>query len=303
MSFLKQKQSLAKPFLKWAGGKGQLVKEIDARLPAGLRTGHIRKYLEPFAGGGAVFFHVAQHYSSIEHFHLGDVNQDLISCYSVVKESVESLICELRTLEEDFLPLDMPRRKRFYLKLREQFNAEKSPDSNVVTAARLIFLNKTCFNGLYRVNRKGHFNVPFGDYKRPTICDEENLRAVSELLQEANLVCGDFEDSESYLDDRTFVYLDPPYRPLSRTASFTSYSKNDFSEADQIRLAEFCKRIHSKGAQFILSNSDPKNEDPSDHFFEDHYGAFRMNRVKAARAINCKGTGRGQIYELVIANY
>jgi DNA adenine methylase len=180
--------------------------------------------------------------------------------------------------------------------VRDDFNSDRDP-------AKLIFLNKTCYNGLYRVNRKGEFNVPFGDYEKPAICDEKTLVNVSELLQKAEIICGDFEESASWIDDKTFVYFDPPYRPLSRTASFTSYAKEDFDERSQIRLAEFCRRVDGKGAQFLLSNSDPKNEDPKDRFFEDHYEDFTVERVKAVRAINCKGSRRGEIRELLITNY
>jgi len=291
-----KKSTLAKPFLKWAGGKTQLLDEIDKRLPKDeIFAGEIDTYIEPFVGGGAVFFHIVQNYSTIQRFYLFDINVDLINCYNAIKNNVESLIDELRSLETAFLR-KRSGRKDFYYEIRDQFNADRSP-------AKLIFLNKTCYNGLYRVNRKGDFNVPFGDYKNPTICDEANLRNASEILQNAEIICGDFTDSEKYIDSHTFVYFDPPYRPLSQTASFTSYSKDSFSEKDQIKLAEFCKQIHRKGAKFLLSNSDPKNEDSEDHFFEDHYKGFAIDTVKAARQINCKASGRGQIKELLITNY
>ena len=296
MPVVAEKSTLAKPFLKWAGGKGQLLDEIDKRLPQGLKTEETDTYVEPFVGGGAVFFHVAQRYESIKHFYLFDINGDLVNCYNTVKNNVEYLIDELKTLETDFLRRNKSARKNFYLTIREKFSSDK-------TASKLIFLNKTCYNGLYRVNRKGEFNVPFGDYKNPAICAADNLRIASEVLQKANIICGDFEDSKAYIDNHTFVYLDPPYRPLSQTASFTSYSKDSFSEKDQVRLAHFCRRINSTGAKFLLSNSDPKNEDSTDHFFEEHYNGFRINTVKAARAINCKASGRGQINELLITNY
>ena len=285
----------AKPFLKWAGGKGQLLAEIDRRLPEGLNTGEIDTYVEPFVGGGAVFFHIAQNYTHLKRFYLLDVNQDLINCYNEVKTNVDALIDELRSLETIFLR-KRSGRENFYYEIRDQFNADRSP-------AKLIFLNKTCYNGLYRVNKANLFNVPFGNYKNPTICDEANLRNSSEVLQNVEIICGDFTECERFIDDHTFVYFDPPYRPLSPTASFTSYSKDSFSEKDQIRLAEFCKRINAKGAKFLLSNSDPKNEDPEDHFFEDHYKDFTIDRVKATRAINCKASGRGKISELLITNY
>lgn len=288
-------EKLAKPFLKWAGGKTQLLDEIAAHLPDGLKTGEIDTYIEPFVGGGAVFFYVAQNYPGIKRFYLLDVNQDLINCYNEIRTNIDALIDELHFLETIFLRKRSGRRD-FYYQIRGQFNADHSP-------AKLIFLNKTCYNGLYRVNRNGEFNVPFGDYKNPTICDEDNLRNVSALLQEAEITCGDFIDSKKYIDNHTFVYFDPPYRPLSPTASFTSYSKDSFSEQEQIKLAKFCRQIHSKGAKFLLSNSDPKNEDPNDHFFEDHYKEFTIDRVKANRAINCKSSGRGKINELIVLNY
>jgi len=296
VSVVAEKQRLAKPFLKWAGGKGQLLAEIEGRLPQGLKTGDIDTYVEPFVGGGAVFFYMAQRYENIKRFYLFDINNDLVNCYNTIKNDVESLVDELGKLENDFLPLTKALRKDFYYRVRKEFNCDRSP-------AKLIFLNKNCYNGLYRVNRKDQFNVPFGYYKNPTICDAENLQNVSQVLQKAEIICADFKISDKYIDNRTFVYFDPPYRPLSPTASFTSYSKDNFDEDEQIRLARFCRQIDGKGAKFLLSNSDPKNEDPNDHFFEDHYKSFAIDRVKANRAINCKASGRGQINEILLTNY
>ncbi|HUU18282.1 MAG TPA: DNA adenine methylase [Sedimentisphaerales bacterium] len=296
-------ERLAKPFLKWAGGKGQLLTEIERRLPKGLKTGEIDTYVEPFVGGGAVFFHLAQRYENIKRFYLFDINNDLVNCYKAVKKDVGLLVRELLSLQDKFLELNSPKRKEFYLDIRKEFNLEKLSGFGIKTAAKLIFLNKNCYNGLYRVNRKGEFNVPFGDYKSPRICAAKNLQNASGILQIAKIIYADFTHSERYIDNHTFVYLDPPYRPLSPTASFTSYSKEDFDEAKQIRLAQFCRQIHGKGAKFLLSNSDPKNEDLEDHFFENQYGCFKIERVKANRAINCKASGRGQINELLITNY
>jgi len=286
----------AKPFLKWAGGKTQLLGEIDKRLPEDeMRSGQIDTYVEPFVGGGAVFFHFAAEFPEIKYFYLFDINPDLINCYNAIKTNAEEVIDELRSLETNF-KRKKAGRKNFYYQIRKEFNTDRDP-------AKLIFLNKTCFNGLYRVNRKGLFNVPFGDYKDPKICDEENLRAVSEILFKAKVICADFEKSGVFINSGTFVYLDPPYRPISPTASFTSYSKEDFSIDDQIRLSQFCQRIHKQDATFLLSNSDPKNEDPADHFFEDNYSDFTVERVDAIRAISCKGSKRGAIKELIITNY
>lgn len=304
MSTTAEKNLLAKPFLKWAGGKTQLLKEIECRLPEGLATGDIDTYVEPFVGGGAAFFFIAQNFESIKHFYLFDINQDLVHCYNTIQQNVDAVIAELDVLKHIFLAKRTSEsRKEFYLAVRKEFNLEKDTHFSFATTAKLIFLNKTCYNGLYRVNLSGYFNVPFGGYKNPKMYDIENLAAVSDLLQSANIICGDFEKSAKYITSKTFVYLDPPYRPLSVTASFTSYAKEDFAEYDQIRLAEFCKKVNKKGAEFLLSNSDPKNENPKDHFFEDRYKDFRIERVKANRAINCKAAGRGQINELLITNY
>ncbi len=299
MSIIVEKQRLAKPFLKWAGGKGQIWPEIEKRLPQGIETGEIETYIEPFVGGGAVFFNIAQKYENIKHFYLFDINQDLVNCYNALKNDIHSIIEELSKLERKFLPMKKAAREKFYYEdIRTEFNKDRDP-------VKLIFLNKTCYNGLYRVNRKDEFNVPFGDYKKPTICDIVNLKNVSQVLQKAEIICADFEKSDKYIDNKTFVYFDPPYRPLSPTASFTAYSKEDFGLEDQVRLALFSKRVKRTGAKLLLSNSDPKNEDSEDHFFEENYKkyGFDIIQVKANRAINCKASGRGQINELLITNF
>lgn len=287
----------AKPFVKWAGGKAQLLDEFDARFPnKEIESGQIDTYIEPFVGGGAVFFHIAQKYRHLEHFVLFDINEDLVNCYNTVRNNVTSIIADLRRLEHRYLKSDESRRNDMYYRIREEFNSDRSP-------AKLIFLNKTCFNGLYRVNRSNEFNVPFGNYKNPTICDEENLMAASTILQKAEIIAADFEKSERYINKHCFVYLDPPYRPISATASFTSYSKDNFNEQDQFRIANFCEQIKKKGAKFLLSNSDPTNENQEDTFFQDYYRGFTINSVLASRSINCKGHGRGTIRELIITNY
>jgi DNA adenine methylase len=299
-------KTIAKPFLKWAGGKTQLLDEIEKRLPKEITSGQINSYVEPFIGGGAVFFYMAQNYPSINHFYLFDINNDLVNCYKTIQSNVGKLIDALKKLESNFLLLNHTARKNFYLDIRASFNQDKCKKHSPETIAKMIFLNKTCFNGLYRVNSKNEFNVPFGDYKNPKICNEKNLLAVSQVLQKAEIICGDFEKSEKYINEKTFVYLDPPYRPLNKTANFTSYTKDSFSENDQIRLVRFCKEVKQKGAKFLLSNSDPKNENPKDLFFEKHYPQkeiFTIETVKASRLINCQPTKRGQINELLITNY
>jgi DNA adenine methylase len=295
----------ARPFLKWAGGKGQLLDEIDKRLPKGdFEAGRIDTYVEPFLGGGAVFFHIAQRYANFRHFYLSDINEDLVRSFQGVKENVQAVIAELEVLQGAFYrKRTTETRRQLYIDVRKEFNLEKGTHFGCATAAKLIFLNRTCYNGLYRVNRRGLFNVPFGDYKKPKICDAENLRAVAEVLRKGDIIWAGFVKSKAYIDGRSFVYLDPPYRPISRTAGFTSYSKESFDEKEQVRLADFCRLIERSGAKFLLSNSDPKNQDPNDNFFERKYKGFHIARVKAARAINCKGGQRGRISELIITNY
>ncbi len=296
--------------MKWAGGKSQLIEALANLFPPELKNGKIKKYVEPFIGGGALFFYVAQNYPSIESFFISDVNEELILAYKTIQKDVESLISLLAVLEKKYHSLDRPEQKDFFYQTRADFNQKlagidfKNFHENwIERTATIIFLNRTCFNGLFRVNSKGEFNVPFGDYKNPKICDPENLRAVSDLLQRTQIECGDFTISKEFVDKNAFVYFDPPYRPISKTASFTSYSKFDFDEKEQKRLAEYFAFLSKKGAKLMLSNSDPKNENSEDHFFEDLYWQFRIERVDASRMINCDGNKRGKIKELVIVNY
>ncbi|MDY0387320.1 MAG: DNA adenine methylase [Methanolobus sp.] len=301
--------NVARPFLKWAGGKKQLLGEFDKRFPNDLFNGQINKYVEPFVGGGAVLFHALQEFE-FDECHIYDANEELILVYSVVKNDVDILIEKLRLLQSSYLVLDEEGRKEFFYDIRIKFNENKSEiDFNtygldwVERASELIFLNRTCFNGLFRVNSKGEFNVPVGRYKNPKIVDENNLQNASMVLKNVEIHHGDFEDCESVVDERTFVYFDPPYRPISKTSSFNSYSKDLFDDESQKRLARFYKKLHLKGARLMLSNSDPKNENPDDHFFEDIYTEFNIERVPAKRMINAKGSGRGSIKELIITNY
>ncbi len=298
-----------RPFVKWAGGKTQLLDEFVRRFPEGLRSGAITRYVEPFLGGGAVFFTVARQFHP-RMCHLFDINRELVLTYTVVKEDLEELLEELRALASAYLPLDGEGRRRMYYAVRDRFNrnrAEVDLSSHgrlrTLRAAEMIFLNRTCFNGLFRVNSRGDFNVPHGKYRNPRIFDEENLRAASRLLAHAEIRQGDFTACGPTVDRGTFVYIDPPYRPLTRTSMFTSYAEGGFGDTDQIRLAEFCRKIDEKGALFMLSNSDPKNADPGDDFFDDLYDGFVIERVSARRAINCNGRRRGPLNELIITNY
>lgn len=292
-----------KPFLKWAGGKGQLLNEIKRYYP--FEDGKITKYAEPFVGGGAVLFDVLSRYA-LEAVYISDVNKELINAYRVIKNEVATLISFLKAYQNEYIPLCADERKKYYLLKRELFNTLKTSGDEVKSvekAALMIFLNKTCFNGLYRVNRKGLFNVPMGSYKNPVICDEKNLLAVSEKLQNVEIVCGDYEASVDFIDDKTFVYFDPPYRPLTDTASFTAYTENLFSDDEQIKLAKFVDRISKKKAKILVSNSDPKNTNPIDDFFDEIYHHYKIKRVNANRMINSNADSRGKIRELLISNF
>lgn len=301
--------SIARPFLKWAGGKRQLISQIDSLLPPGIRTGEIRKYVEPFIGGSAVFFHVAQNYP-ISAFYISDQNAELILAYQTIQQSVSQVIEHLYGFQRYFSLLSPDKQKLFYYQVREKFNQSRGrlipgqPASGAaLRTAQLIFLNRTCFNGLFRVNKKGEFNVPFGRYKYPTICDAENLQVAAAVLQQADIHYGDFEECRQVVDAHTFVYFDPPYRPLSKSASFTAYARHPFNDAAQIRLANFYRELDGRGALLMLSNSDPQNENPSDDFFSALYQGFHIHRVQANRAINSNGARRGKINELLITNY
>ncbi|MDH7593291.1 MAG: DNA adenine methylase [Methanomicrobiales archaeon] len=299
----------ARPFLKWAGGKSQLLEDLDRRLPDEVKNRKIKRYIEPFVGGGAFFFHIAQRYSP-EEIHILDINEELILAYRVIQRAVDRLVEGLGKIEARYLSLPQDERARLYYQIREEFNREKRGfdfencgESGIERVIRLIFLNRTCYNGLYRVNSRGEFNVPFGKYREPRILNESGLRCASQLLKGVHIQKGDFSTCDTLVDDRTFVYFDPPYRPISRTSSFTAYSEGSFSDADQRRLARFFQRMHVRGARLMLSNSDPKNVDPSDGFFDQLYSEFRIERVPARRAISSNGEGRGVLNELVITNY
>lgn len=290
------------PFLKWAGGKKQILNDISARFPTELGK-QINKYAEPFIGGGAVLFYVLQNYE-LKEVYISDINKELINTYSVIKTSPDDLIEQLKKLEDVFLELNKNERKEFYLKKRERFNElKRKAIFNLELAALFIFINRTCFNGLYRVNSKGDYNVPMGDYKNPKTYDEKNIREISNALQNVNIVCGDFKQCKDFVDSATFVYFDPPYRPLSNTSNFTSYTENSFDDDNQIDLANFYRFLDSKGVYLLESNSDPKNANESDSFFDDLYSGFTIDRISAFRMINSKVAGRGRVSELLIRNY
>lgn len=264
----------------------------------------ITKYAEPFVGAGAVLFDILCKYN-LNDIYISDVNAELINTYNVVKNNINELIIILTIMQNEFVPMDAEHRKDYYTTKRNRFNllkVDNNEGNNVEKAALMIFLNKTCFNALFRVNKKGQFNVPMGTCKHPIICDEKNLRIASEKLQNVRIVCEDYDKSIDFIDENTFVYLDPPYRPINNTSNFTSYTENAFNDEDQIKLAKFVNDISVKGAKFVVSNSDPKNYNPDDNFFDNLYSSYHIERVEATRTINCKGDSRGKIKELLISN-
>ena len=299
-----ERKATAKPFIKWAGGKGKLLTELRKFYPEKLGT-EVCKYCEPMVGAGAVLFDIINTYE-MDEVMICDCNTELINTYVVIRDHLDALIELLSTYEKEHLSRDDEGRKDYYYGKRELFNAliQDADNSNSIERAGLfIYLNKTCFNGLYRVNRQGLFNVPVGAYKNPLICDEDNLRLVSEKLQNVELVTGDYKKVDEFVDENTFVYFDPPYRPLTKTSDFTAYSVDGFSDKEQIELAEFIKKLASRGAKVLASNSDPKNVDENDNFFDDLYAPLNIYRVHASRAINSKGKGRGKISEIVVSSF
>ena len=290
------------PFVKWAGGKGQLLDVLKTNLPDGIGT-TITKYAEPFIGGGALFFALLNEYS-FDEVYINDNNKELINAYLTIKDNCELLLNELQILQKSYEKLDINEQQVFYYTQRDKFNELSLDEStSIVKAALFIFLNKTCFNGLYRVNKSGKFNVPAGKYKNPLICDKENLMNISKRLQNVIMRSCDYHDVESFADERTLVYFDPPYRPLTITSSFTSYTENQFNDDDQIELAKFYKTLSNKGVKVLLSNSDPHNVNYEDNFFDDLFCEFNIQRITAGRSINSKAEKRGNVTELLIKNY
>lgn len=291
----------AKPFVKWAGGKSQILDEIRRRYPAGLGT-IITKYAEPFVGGGAVLFDILNNYQ-IRQVFISDINKELIQTYINIRDYVKELVGELKTLETQYLQADNEARKRMYYALRDQYNVLKLiGEKSIQTSALFLFLNRTCFNGLYRVNAHGAFNVPQGRYQKPMICDEQNLLAVSKKLKNVEIVCADYRQAGRFIDKYTFAYFDPPYRPLTLTSNFTSYEKKRFGDKEQVELAAFIDEMSTRGATILASNSDPKNTNANDDFFDSLYQRHTITRICASRSINSVGSSRGKINELIISN-
>ena len=278
-----QKESKAKPFVKWVGGKRQLLNQFrDNTLYPKKFNPSENKYYEPFAGGGAVFFDILP-----EKAVLSDLNKELVTTYNVIKKDVESLIKSLKKHKNE---------KEYFLEMRARDWKEMN---DVDVASRFIYLNRTAFNGMYRVNKSGGYNVPFANYKNPKICDEDNLRSVSKLLKKVSIKHQDYKNVLKNAQKGDYIYLDPPYYPVSKTSSFTSYTADAFLEKEQEELKETFHELSKKGCYVMLSNSDTP-------FIKELYSKVpkaKIHTVMAGRAINSNGSGRGKIKEVVITNY
>ena len=297
----------AKPFIKWVGGKSQLLEQFEALLPKDFEQWDNVTYVEPFVGGGAMFFFMLQRFSNINNVVINDINKNLAEAYLNIKDNAKELVYMLKQLSKEYSTLQgTETQKEFYLDIRRRFNEETS--TGIERTALLIFLNRTCFNGLYRENSKGLFNVPFGRYTNPTICNEAVIYADSELLNQydVKIMNADFLETASVMNGggKYFFYFDPPFRPLSATSSFNSYVKEEFNDERQKELADFCRRLsENDNVKWMLSNADCSAKNPEDTFFETIYNGFNIHRVYASRSVNANASKRGKLTELLITNY
>ncbi len=275
-----------KPFVKWAGGKRQLIPILHENLPKTFGT-----YYEPFLGGGALLFHILTERGGAQKCSISDLNSDLVLTYTTIRDRIDDLVLSLKNHEKIY----QKDSKKYYYSVRES-----NPRSEIEKTSRLLFLNRTCFNGLYRVNSKGKFNVPLGSYTNPNIVNEENLRSVSALLQSSKVAikCSDFESVLQDAKKGDLVYFDPPYQPVSETANFTSYTNKSFTYDDLGRLAELCMELDCKGCKVLLSNSDSKQV--AELF---HDKSWMINKIRANRSINSNSKKRTGHFELLIKNY
>lgn len=291
-----------KPFIKWVGGKGQLIEQLEALLPADFDAWKGVTYIEPFVGGGAMLFHMLQTHSNITSAVINDINPDLTTCYKVVRDYPHDLLDALQQLQAEYSALTTEDAKRgYFLEKRARYNSRTL--GMLENSALFLFLNRTCFNGLYRVNKSGLFNVPFGKYAAPTICDRRTILEDSRLLQNVDILTGDFEQTFDKMGEKTLFYFDPPYRPLSNTSSFNDYAKEGFNDPEQIRLKRFCDKITAVGGAFMLSNSDCLAKDGQDRFFDDLYASYSIERVLASRNVNAVASKRGKLSEILVRNF
>lgn len=292
----------AKPFLKWAGGKTQLITDIEKVLPKKFMNKKFT-FVEPFVGSGAILFWILNNFPKVEKAVINDINSDLTNTYKIIASNPVELISVLKDFQNEYhsIDLEVDNKREYYTQKRTLFNTRST--DKATQAALFIFLNRTCFNGLFRVNKSNGFNVPIGSYKKPMICDSDNIFAVSEALQKVEILTGDYQQTLLYAEKPALFYFDPPYKPLSKTSSFNTYSKEEFDDKEQIRLRDFCKTLNTLEHNWILSNSDVKGKDMDDNFFDDIYDEFHINRVFARRSINANAEKRGKLTELLITNY
>lgn len=291
----------AKPFVKWAGGKGNLLNILESQLPDDFDSQTKVTYIEPFVGGGAMLFHMLTAHPNIRRVVINDINKDLVRCYQLVKENPKTLIELLKPFEQRYYELNEDGRRLYFYEVRNIYNnAELTLDQR---AAYFIFLNHTCFNGLYRENSKGAFNVPFGRYKKPKICNIDVIMADHEILSKVDIICGDYKIVLPHLGKGyNFVYLDPPYRPLLGSSNFNDYSRSGFGDIEQVELKIFCDRLTARGCKLMLSNSDSTNEDGTS-YFEALYEGYTFDKVLAPRFINAYAPKREKQTEVLIKNY
>lgn len=296
-----QKLKVTKPFVKWAGGKGSLVKHLSAHLPDNFRDKRNVTYVEPFVGG-AMLFYMLTHFTNIRRVVINDVNEDLIFCYKLIKNTPQTLIEQLKRIANEYLQLsNMDEKSRYYYKVRDKYNSKETIDEE--KAAYFMFLNKTCFNGLYRVNTCGKFNVPFGKYKNPTICNDKLILADHELLKKVDIYAGDYSEIMRFLGKGyNYIYIDPPYRPLSGTAYFKEYSHNVFDDKEQEKLKIFCDIMTARGCKIMQSNSNSMDDD-GESYFAKLYQGYHITQIEAHRYINAHVGKRNKETELLIMNY
>lgn len=301
---------MLKPIIKWVGGKTQLLPVLSKNIPDYCHTQPF-DLVEAFSGGMAFSLWAISNLPNLQRIIINDLNSTIINTYTVVRDYPDDLIFLLKEMQSTYHSLPDVQQKAYYYSARECFNDLISPDKangcHITLAGYFLFLNKTCFNGLYRVNSKGGFNVPIGSYKKPIICNEDDIRALSHALNKSNVILqqGDYRNLSTHIthDRPTLFYFDPPYRPLDLTKNFTQYNASGFNDNEQIRLSEFCNDLHSQGLQFLLSNSDPKCTNPHDNFFDDLFEKFSISRVSARRSVACNAESRKRITEILVKNY
>ena len=297
---------VVKPFLKWVGGKTQIMQDLIKNLPDNISD--IDTYVEPFIGGGSVLFNLIPYFNNIHNITIMDINDKLINVYQQIKDNPNELIEQLNELQNTYYNFtDLTNKEIFYYNNRNKFNDINTlKTEKIYHAALFIFLNKTGFNGLYRENSKGLLNVPWNKSNKPTICDKDNILNVHNFLTQynVNIINASYDTCLKYIkNNSTFVYFDPPYRPITKSSAFTAYTKSGFNDDSQKHLKTICDKINEKHCYFMLSNSDPKNTNIEDSFFDDLYSDYNILRVKARRNINSDGNNRGCINEILVKNY